>query len=57
VHPRDLPEVVSELRIEMSEVRSELKAITVRPDRLENRRGGVESESKLLRAENCENTD
>ncbi|GEM_PF-6409162 len=35
MNPRDLPEVVAELIIEMHEVRSELKAINGRLDRLE----------------------
>ncbi|GAA4501186.1 hypothetical protein GCM10023172_22630 [Hymenobacter ginsengisoli] len=51
MNPRDLPEVVSELIIEMHEVRSELKAINGRLDRLESRMEGVESEIKLLRIE------
>jgi chromosome segregation ATPase len=35
MNPRDLPEVVAELIVEMHEVRSELKAINGRLDRLE----------------------
>ncbi|NML65745.1 hypothetical protein HHL22_11060 [Hymenobacter sp. RP-2-7] len=35
MNPRDLPEVVSELIIEMHEVRSELNALNGRVDRLE----------------------
>ena len=48
---RDLPEVVSELIIEMHEVRSELKSINGRLDRLERRMEGVETEIKLMREE------
>ncbi|GAB3638402.1 hypothetical protein GCM10027422_39920 [Hymenobacter arcticus] len=48
---RDLPEVVSELIIEMHEVRSELTAINGRLDRLERRMEGVETEIKLLRVD------
>ena len=61
---RDLPEVVSELIIEMHEVRSELQSINGRldrlndrVDRLERRMEGVETEIKLLREENRQNTD
>ena len=57
MNPRDLPEVVSELIIEMHEVRSELRAINGRLDRLDNRMEGVESELKLMREENRQNTD
>lgn len=35
MNPRDLPKVVAELIIEMHEVRSELKALNGRVDRLE----------------------
>lgn len=48
---RDLPEVVSELIIEMHEVRSELKSINGRLDRLERRMEGVETEIRLMREE------
>ncbi len=54
---RDLPEVVSELIIEMHEVRSELKAINGWLDRLEQHMEGVETEIKLLREDNRQNTD
>lgn len=57
MNPRDLPEVVADLIIEMHEVRSELRAINGRLDRLENRMEGVESELKLMREENRQNTD
>ncbi len=57
MNPRDLPEVVAELIIEMHEVRSELKAINGRLDRLEHRMEGVETELKLMREENRQNTD
>jgi hypothetical protein len=54
---RDLPEVVSELIIEMHEVRSELNGINGRLDRLERRMEGVETEIKLMREDNRQNTD
>jgi len=54
---RDLPEVVSELIIEMHEVRSELKSINGRLDQLDRRMEGVETEIKLLREDNRQNTD
>ena len=54
---RDLPEVVSELIIEMHEVRSELKSINGRLDRLDRRMESVETEIKLLREDNRQNTD
>jgi archaellum component FlaC len=54
---RDLPEVVSELIIEMHEVRSELNGINGRLDRLERRMEGVETEIKLVREDNRQNTD
>jgi hypothetical protein len=57
MNPRDLPEVVAELIIEMHEVRSELNAINGRLDRLGNRMEGVESEIRLLREDNRQNTD
>ena len=57
MNPRDPPEVVAELIIEMHEVRSELKAINGGLDRLDSRIAGVESEIKLLRVENREDTD
>jgi ubiquinone biosynthesis protein UbiJ len=46
--PRDLPEVVAELIIEMHEVRSELNALNGRVDRLERT---VEEGFKALREE------
>ncbi len=52
--PRDLPEVVSELIIEMHEVRSELNALNGRVDRLEQT---VEEGLRLVREENRQNTD
>ena len=51
---RDLPEVVSELIIEMHEVRSELNALNGRIDRLERT---VEEGLRQMREENRENTD
>ena len=48
MNPRDLPEVVSELIIEMHEVRSELNAINGRIDRLEQT---VDAGFKALREE------
>jgi predicted nuclease with TOPRIM domain len=57
MNPRDLPEVVSELIIEMHEVRSELKGLNGRVDRLERRMEGVETEVRLMREENRQNTD
>jgi ubiquinone biosynthesis protein UbiJ len=48
MNPRDLPEVVSELIIEMHEVRSELNALNGRVDRLERT---VEEGFKALQAE------
>ncbi|WP_223653063.1 hypothetical protein [Hymenobacter psoromatis] len=57
MNPRDLPEVVAELLIEMHEVRSEMKAINGRLNRLEHRIEGVETELKLMREENRQNTD
>ena len=50
MNPRDLPEVVSELIIEMHEVRSELWAVNGRLDRLEG-------QMVLMREENSQNTD
>ena len=61
MNPRDLPEVVSKLIIEMHEVRSELKAVNGRLDRLESRVESLEHTMeegfKGLRAENRQNTD
>ena len=54
MNPRDLPEVVSELIIEMHEVRSELKALNGRIDRLERT---TEEGFQGLREENRQNTD
>jgi hypothetical protein len=51
---RDLPEVVSELIIEMHEVRSELNALNGRVDRLERT---VEEGLRLVREESRQNTD
>ena len=51
---RDLPEVVSELIIEMHEVRSELGALNGRVDRLERT---VEEGLRLVREESRQNTD
>ncbi|RZK24631.1 MAG: hypothetical protein EOO56_00570 [Hymenobacter sp.] len=51
---RDLPEVVSELIIEMHEVRSELNALNGRVDRLERT---VEDGLRLVREESRQNTD
>lgn len=48
MNPRDLPEVVAELIIEMHEVRSELNAINGRIDRLERT---VDDGFKALREE------
>ena len=50
MNPRDLPEVVTDLLIEMHEVRSELNAINGRLDRLEG-------QMVLIREENSHNTD
>ncbi len=57
MNPRDLPEVVAELIIEMHEVRSELQGLNGRIDRLERRMEGVETEVRLMREENRQNTD
>ncbi|RYE91057.1 MAG: hypothetical protein EOO37_01340 [Cytophagaceae bacterium] len=48
MNPRDLPEVVAELIIEMHEVRSELQGLNGRVDRLERT---VEEGFKALREE------
>lgn len=48
MNPRDLPEVVAELIIEMHEVRSELNALNGRVDRLERT---IEEGFKALREE------
>ena len=48
MNPRDLPEVVAELTIEMHEVRSELIAVNGRIDRLERT---VDEGFKALREE------
>ena len=57
MNPRDIPEVVAELIYEMHEVRSELRGLNGRVDRLERRMEGVETEIKLMREENRQNTD
>ncbi|TDN36240.1 hypothetical protein E4631_08255 [Hymenobacter sp. UV11] len=57
MNPRDLPEVVSELIIEMHEVRAELSALNGRIDRLDRRVENLETEMRLTREENRENTD
>lgn len=57
MNPRDLPEVVAELISEMHEVRSELKAVNGRLDRLERAVVGVEGGLNSLREENRQNTD
>ncbi|MGI4870572.1 MAG: hypothetical protein ACRYFX_05265 [Janthinobacterium lividum] len=61
MNPRDLPEVVAELIIEMHEVRSELNAINGRLDRMGDRidrlEQTVEQGLRQMRAENRENTD
>jgi predicted nucleic acid-binding Zn-ribbon protein len=61
MNPRDLPEVVSELIIEMHEVRSELKSLNGRVDRLEQRLESLEHTMEEgfngLREENRQNTD
>ncbi len=49
MNPRDLPEVVAELIIEMHEVRSELKAINGRLDRLEGTMEQVVQEQRGMR--------
>lgn len=54
MNPRDLPEVVAELIIEMHEVRSELNALNGRVDRLERT---VEEGLRLVREESRQNTD
>ena len=58
---RDLPEVVSELIIEMHEVRSELGALNGRIDRLNNRvdllERTVNEGFTQLREDNRQNTD
>ena len=54
MNPRDLPEVVAELVIEMHEVRSELNALNGRVDRLEHT---VEEGLRLVREESRQNTD
>jgi hypothetical protein len=51
---RDLPEVVSELSIEMHEIRSELDAPNGRVDQLQRT---VEEEFRLMRNEIRQNTD
>lgn len=61
MNPRDLPEVVAELIIEMHEVRSELNGLNGRVDRLERRieslEHTVEEGFRELREENRQNTD
>jgi hypothetical protein len=54
MNPRDLPEVVAELIIEMHAVRSELSALNGRVDRLEHT---VEEGLRLVREESRQNTD
>ncbi|MGI4865869.1 MAG: hypothetical protein ACRYFZ_18235 [Janthinobacterium lividum] len=54
MNPRDLPEVVAELIIEMHKVRSELNALNGRVDRLERT---VEEGLRLVREESRQNTD
>ncbi len=54
MNPRDLPEVVAELIIEMHEVRSELNALNGRVDRLERT---VEDGLRMVREESRQNTD
>jgi hypothetical protein len=54
MNSRDLPEMVSELIIEMHEVHSELKGLNGRVDRLERT---VEEGFRLMREESRQNTD
>jgi hypothetical protein len=54
MNPRDLPEVVAELVIEMHEVRSELNMLNGQVDRLERT---VEEGLRLVREESRQNTD
>ena len=54
MNPRDLPEVVAELIIEMHEVRSELAALNGRVDRLERT---LETGFRELREGARQNTD
>jgi len=54
MNPRDLPEVVAELIIDMHEVRSEFGALNGRVDRLERT---VEEGPRLVREESRQNTD
>lgn len=54
MNPRDLPEVVADLLIEVHEVRSELDTLNGRVDRLERT---VEEGFRLMREENRQNTD
>ena len=49
MNPRDLPEVVAELIIEMHEVRSELRGLNSRVDRLEQTMVQVLEEQRGLR--------
>jgi chromosome segregation ATPase len=49
MNPRDLPEVVAELIIEMHEVRSELQGLNGRVDRLEQTMVQVLEEQRGLR--------
>lgn len=51
MNPRDLPEVVAELIIEMHEVRSELKALNGRVDRLESIMVQVVEQQRGMREE------
>lgn len=51
MNPRDLPEVVADLIIEMHEVQSELRAVNGRLDRLEQTMGQVVAEQRGMREE------
>lgn len=51
MNPRDLPEVVAELIIEMHEVRSELKGLNGRVDRLEQAMAQIVEEQRGMRQE------
>ena len=57
MNPRNIPEVVAKLIFEMHEVRSELQGLNGRVDRLGRRVEGVETEVRLMREENRQNTD
>jgi hypothetical protein len=54
MNPRDLPEMVAELVIEMHEVRSELNMLNGQVDSLERT---VEEGLRLVREESRQNTD